>query len=46
MDVLSSRAADRWGTFPVIGRIGEIVGTRELFPHPNYRLVYQLVSGA
>ena len=28
--------------FPMIGRIGSVVGTREIFPHESYRLVYEI----
>jgi plasmid stabilization system protein ParE len=41
MDVLFSQAAERLAKFPMMGRGGKIAGTRELFPHPNYRLVYE-----
>ncbi|MFJ2411060.1 type II toxin-antitoxin system RelE/ParE family toxin [Pseudomonas sp. NPDC087814] len=27
---------------PEIGPLGRITGTREVIPHPSYRLVYQL----
>ena len=27
---------------PHIGSVGLVVGTRELIPHPSYRLVYQI----
>jgi addiction module RelE/StbE family toxin len=42
MDQLFSDAAARLADFPTMGRSGEIVDTRELSPHPNYRLVYQV----
>jgi addiction module RelE/StbE family toxin len=29
---------------PFMGRQGAIAGTREAIPHPNYRIVYQLVE--
>jgi plasmid stabilization system protein ParE len=40
MDELFSGAATILADFPHRGRIGEIPGTRELFPHENDRLVY------
>ncbi len=40
MDRLFSRAARRLATFPMIGCGGHITGTREIVPHPSYRLVY------
>lgn len=42
MDELFSDAAARLLDQPKIGRPGEIPGTRELIPHENYRLVYEL----
>ena len=32
------------GEQPYMGRAGEISGTRELFPEPTYRLVYEIGS--
>jgi toxin ParE1/3/4 len=29
---------------PFAGRVGAIRGTREIIPHPSYRLVYQLTD--
>jgi len=40
MDVMFCNAADRLADHPYMGRRGELPGTRELFPHKNYRLVY------
>ncbi len=42
MDQLFSEAATKLADFPMLGRMGEIPGTRELFPHESYRLVYQV----
>jgi addiction module RelE/StbE family toxin len=42
MDELFGEAAARLTGFPHIGRTGKIAGTRELIPHENYRLVYQI----
>jgi plasmid stabilization system protein ParE len=28
--------------FPYMGRPGRVHGTRELFPHPNYCLIYEV----
>jgi toxin ParE1/3/4 len=42
MDELFSDAAARLVDFPELGRPGKIVGTRELIPHENYRLVYEV----
>ena len=41
MDELLEAAADRLAEFPFMGHEGEIVGTREVFPHQNYRLVHE-----
>jgi len=42
MDVIFRNAAERLSDHPYIGRLGELPGTRELFPHKNYRLVYEV----
>ncbi|WP_374990014.1 type II toxin-antitoxin system RelE/ParE family toxin [Rhizobium sp. TH2] len=44
MDQLFARAAKRLSSFPMLGRLGEVAGTREFVPHPNYRLVYELID--
>ena len=42
MDELFSDAAAGLADHPKLGRPGKIAGTRELIPHENYRLVYEL----
>ena len=42
MDELFSDAAARLAEHPNLGRPGKIPGTRELIPHENYRLVYEI----
>ncbi|WP_036767987.1 type II toxin-antitoxin system mRNA interferase toxin, RelE/StbE family [Photorhabdus australis] len=42
MDELFSNAAARLAQYPMSGQTGKIPGTRELIPHDNYRLVYEL----
>ena len=42
MDQLFSSAATTLAQFPMQGRPGTIAGTRELIPHKNYRLVYEV----
>lgn len=42
MDELFQAAAGRLRDFPRAGRPGAITGTRELIPHENYRLVYEI----
>lgn len=42
LDQLFSEAADRLADFPMIGKIGDVPGTREMFPHESYRLVYEI----
>lgn len=44
MDELFSDAASRLANQPMLGKVGKIPNTRELIPHENYRLVYQLHS--
>lgn len=42
MDELFSLSAARLATYPYMGKIGKIPGTRELIPHKSYRLVYEI----
>ena len=42
MDQLFSDAAAQLADFPESGRPGKVTGTRELIPHENYRLVYEI----
>lgn len=42
MDALFSAAAARLANLPKMGPSGKIPGTRELIPHENYRLVYEI----
>lgn len=42
MDELFSNASARLAVYPELGRPGKIPGTRELIPHENYRLVYEI----
>jgi toxin ParE1/3/4 len=42
MDELFSAAAARLANHPKLGRPGRIQGTREVIPHENYRLVYEI----
>lgn len=44
MDVLFSAAAASLAEQPQLGRTGKIAGTRELTPHENYRLVYEVAD--
>jgi addiction module RelE/StbE family toxin len=44
VDALFSESVDRLSDFPEQGRPGIVAGTRELIPHENYRLVYELES--
>lgn len=44
MDQLFSDAAAQLATFPKMGKQGRVPGTRELFPHRNYLLVYEIVD--
>ncbi|WP_428612095.1 type II toxin-antitoxin system RelE/ParE family toxin [Pseudomonas sp.] len=46
MDERFSAAAAALADFPDRGRLGTAPGTRELIPHDNYRLVYQVESDA
>lgn len=42
MDKLFSEAAAALAEFPLRGRPGLVPGTREVFPHETYRLVYEV----
>jgi toxin ParE1/3/4 len=44
LDTALSDAAADLVHFPLRGRAGRIVGTRELLAHPHYRLVYSIVG--
>jgi addiction module RelE/StbE family toxin len=44
IDQLFSTAVAGLADFPLLGHPGEIPGTRELTPHRNYRLVYEIVD--
>jgi len=46
MNTLFANAANSLSIFPERGRPGTIPGTRELFPHQNYRLVYEIDHAA
>ena len=42
MDELFAEVALRLEQHPLLGRPGRISGTRELIPHANYRLIYEV----
>ena len=44
LDELFSDAATRLTEHPKLGRPGKISGTRELIPHENYRMVYEITD--
>jgi len=44
MDELFGSAAARLADFPLLGRLGQISGTRELIAHENYRLIYEVAE--
>lgn len=44
MDARFGEAAAQLADFPMLGRVGKIPGTRELFPHESYRLVYEVMD--
>ena len=44
MDRLFSEAAARLTEYPKQGCAGKVSGTRELIPHENYRLVYEIAN--
>lgn len=46
MNASFDRAAARLARFPRSGRPGKFPGTRELLPHPSYRMVYAISPDA
>lgn len=44
VDRLFGDAVARLAEFPLLGRVGQIEGTRELIPHRRYRLVYEIID--
>jgi len=44
MDELFAQWAARLAEHPLLGQAGLIPGTRELIPHEDYRLVYEVLS--
>lgn len=42
LDQRFSDAAEHLERFPMLGRPGRLVGTREFIPHPSYRLIYEI----
>ena len=42
MDTLFSEAAESLARFPQMGRVGRVSGTREIFPHQSYLMVYEV----
>ena len=42
MDERFEAATARLADHPYLGKVGQIAGTRELIPHENYRLVYEV----
>lgn len=46
LDELFDEAVAKLAEFPMLGRRGDLPGTRELFPHESYRLVYRISEDA
>lgn len=46
MDDLFFEAVDHLKNHPFMGKPGILAGTRELIPHPSYRLVYEVEQDA
>ena len=44
IDRLFEVAVDRLPAHPLMGREGALPGTRELVPHPRYRVVYDVLD--
>ena len=43
MDEVFGKAANRLAEHPLMGKQGQVPGTREIVPHASYRLVYEVV---
>ena len=43
MDELFTEVSSRLIKHPFLGKPGRIAGTRELIPHANYRLIYEVL---
>ncbi len=46
MDELFAAVANRLAEHPLLGRTGQVPGTRELVAHESYRLVYEVHDDA
>ena len=44
LDLRFEKACRQLANFPFSARIGKLPGTRELVPHQNYRLVYEVTD--
>lgn len=42
LDIRIEKMADDLADFPHMGHHGDIAGTLELFPHENYRMIYEV----
>jgi addiction module RelE/StbE family toxin len=42
MDTIFSETAAKLADHPLLGKPGQVPGTRELIPHESYRLVYEV----
>ncbi len=45
LDDLITFTANRLTEFPLLGKVGRIVGTRELVLHKHYVLIYEVAEG-
>lgn len=44
IDQLFSDAVAKLADFPMLDHVGTVAGTRELTPHRNYRIVYEVAG--
>ncbi len=42
LDRSFSAVIENLEAFPHLGRVGRLPGTREVIPHPNYRIIYEV----